>query len=74
MNPMDLENSEPNYWLSCLIIDKKAMCKQVRGEQDVCYIKETGKPVRQRFWKQLHLLMQKDAQFGNRCICSRFIV
>ena len=43
MNPMDLENSEPNYWLSCLIIDKKAMCKQVRGEQDVCYIKETGK-------------------------------
>ena len=43
MNPMDLENSEPNYWLSCLIIDKEAMCKQVRGEQDVCYIKETGK-------------------------------
>ena len=43
MNPMNLENSEPNYWLSCLIIDKKAMCKQVRGEQDVCYIKETGK-------------------------------
>ena len=43
MNPMDLENSKPNYWLSCLIIDKDAMCKQVRGEQDVCYVKETGK-------------------------------
>ena len=43
MNPMDLENSEPNYWLSCMIIDKEAMCKQVRGEQDVCYVKETGK-------------------------------
>ena len=43
MNPMDLENSEPNYWLSCLIVDKEAMCKQVRGEQDVCYVKETGK-------------------------------
>ena len=43
MNPMDLENSEPNYWLSCLIIGKEAMCKQVRGEQDVCYVKETGK-------------------------------
>ena len=43
MNPMDLENSEPNYWLSCLIINKEAMCKQVRGEQDVCYVKETGK-------------------------------
>ena len=43
MNPMDLENSEPNYWLSCLIIDEEAMCKQVRGEQDVCYVKEHGK-------------------------------
>ena len=43
MNPVDFENSEPNYWLSCLIIDKDAMCKQVRGEQDVCYVKETGK-------------------------------
>lgn len=43
MNPMDLESSTPNYWLSCLIIDKDAMCKQVRGEQDVCYVKETGK-------------------------------
>lgn len=43
MNPMDLENSESNYWLSCIIIDKDAMCKQVRGEQDVCYIKESGK-------------------------------
>lgn len=43
MNPMDTENSEPNYWLSCLIIDEEAMCKQVRGEQDVCYVKEHGK-------------------------------
>ena len=43
MNPMDLENSEPNYWLSCLIVDEDAMCKQVRGEQDVCYVKEAGK-------------------------------
>ena len=43
MNPMDLENSKPNYWLSCLIIDEEAMCKQVRGEQDVCYVKEHRK-------------------------------
>lgn len=43
MNQMDLENSEPNFWLSCLIIDKEAMCKQVRSEQDVCYVKEPGK-------------------------------
>ena len=43
MNPYDEENSEPNFWLSCLIIDEDAMCKQVRGEKDVCYIKEAGK-------------------------------
>ena len=43
MNPYDEENSEPNFWLSCLIIDEDAMCRQVRGEQDYCYISESGK-------------------------------
>jgi len=43
MNPYDVVKSEPNFWLSCLIIDKDAMCKQVRGETDVYYIKEKGK-------------------------------
>lgn len=43
MNPYDEENSEPNYWLSCLLIDEKAMCKQVRSDSDACYIKEAGK-------------------------------
>ena len=42
MNPI-MEGSSPNYWLSAMIIDKDAMCKQVRGEQDVCYIKTPGK-------------------------------
>ena len=43
MNPFDIENSVPNYWLSCMIIDKDAMCKQVRSDNDACYIKEEGK-------------------------------
>ena len=43
MNPIDFENSEPNYWLSCMIIKPEGMCKQVRGEQDTLYISETGK-------------------------------
>ncbi len=43
MNPMDLDHSEPNYWLSCMIIDKEAMCKQVRGENQACYVPEAGK-------------------------------
>lgn len=43
MNPFDVKNSEPNYWLSCMIIDKDAMCKQVRGEKEALYIPEAGK-------------------------------
>lgn len=43
MNPIDFENSEPNYWLSCLIIDPEAMCQTVRGEKDALYVCEPGK-------------------------------
>ncbi len=43
MNPIDLENSNPNYWLSCLIIDDEAMCKTVRGDKAALYISEPGK-------------------------------
>ena len=43
MNPYDAENSEPNFWLSCLLIDEDAMCKQVRSDSETCYIKEPGK-------------------------------
>lgn len=43
MNPYDESNSEPNFWLSCMLIDKGAMCKQIRGEQEALYISETGK-------------------------------
>jgi len=43
MNPFDENNSKPNYWLSCMTIEKKAMCRQVRSEEDVNYISELGK-------------------------------
>lgn len=43
MNPYDEENSEPNFWLSCLLIEPEAMCRQVRGEQEAVYISESGK-------------------------------
>ena len=43
LNPFDENNSNPNYWLSCLILDTEAMCKQVRGEKDALYISENGK-------------------------------
>ena len=43
MNPYDDANSEPNFWLSCMLIDKSAMCRQVRGEQEALYVSEQGK-------------------------------
>lgn len=43
MNPYDAQNSEPNFWLSCLLIEENAMCKQVRGEKEALYMSEPGK-------------------------------
>ena len=43
MNPYDEANSEPNFWLSAMIIDRDAICKQVRSECDVLYSAEEGK-------------------------------
>ncbi|MDE7206604.1 MAG: DegT/DnrJ/EryC1/StrS family aminotransferase, partial [Lachnospiraceae bacterium] len=43
MNPFDASDSEPNFWLSCMLIDADAMCKQVRGECEVLYQPEHGK-------------------------------
>ena len=43
MNPYDATEANPNFWLSCMIIDKDAMCKQVRSDSDACYVKEKGK-------------------------------
>lgn len=43
MNPYDAENSKPNFWLSCLLIEPEAMCRQMRGEQEALYVSEPGK-------------------------------
>lgn len=43
LNPFDEDKSEPNYWLSCLLIEPEAMCRQIRGEQEAIYISEKGK-------------------------------
>ncbi|MCI5957778.1 MAG: aminotransferase class I/II-fold pyridoxal phosphate-dependent enzyme [Clostridiales bacterium] len=42
MNPY-LDCSEPNFWLSCLLIDEDAMCPQARDEQLAVYRPEHGK-------------------------------
>lgn len=43
MNPFEDGISEPNYWLSCLLIDKDAMCKQIRNDHEALYVAEHGK-------------------------------
>jgi dTDP-4-amino-4,6-dideoxygalactose transaminase len=42
MNPIP-DDTEPNYWLSCIVIDKDAMCPHVRSEKEVLYKSEPGK-------------------------------
>ena len=43
MNPYDEEKSQPNFWLSCLLIDEDAMCRQVRDDHNAVYVHEKGK-------------------------------
>lgn len=42
MNPHS-RNSIPNYWLSCILIDKEAMCDQKRTDKTVTFQSELGK-------------------------------
>jgi dTDP-4-amino-4,6-dideoxygalactose transaminase len=43
MNPYDEEKMVPNFWLSCMIIEPEAMCKQVRSDTEAMFIPEPGK-------------------------------
>ena len=43
MNPYDEDTMEPNYWLSCILIDPEAMCQQTRTDTKATYVKEPGK-------------------------------
>ena len=43
MNPFHADIVVPNYWLSSIMIDKDAMCKQIRDERDALFVPEHGK-------------------------------
>ena len=43
MNSFDETKAAPHYWLSCLLIDDDAMCRQVRSETEALYQQEPGK-------------------------------
>lgn len=42
MNPIT-DGTQPNYWLSALIIDPEYMCRQVRDDSRALYVKQPGK-------------------------------
>lgn len=42
MNPYP-DNCEPNFWLSCILIDRDAMCEQSRTEHEASFVSGDGK-------------------------------
>lgn len=76
MNPYDKDSSEPNFWLSCILIEPEAMCKQVRGEQEALYLSEAGKTCPTEIletlaiynaeghpiWKPMHTLQEEQLE------------
>ena len=43
MNPYDGENSEPNFWLSCMLIDENSMCEMVRSDDGYVFYHSHGR-------------------------------
>ena len=43
MNPYNEKTMVPNFWLSCMLIDKDYMCTQIRNDTEATYIHESGK-------------------------------
>ena len=81
MNSYDAKTMEPNFWLSCMLIDECAMCRQDRGDLVSNYISEPGKTcpdevletlsnynVQARpIWKPMHLQpLYKNSAFITR--------
>lgn len=68
LNPIT-PGSEPNYWLTALVIDADAMCRQLRDDSRALYVPEKGKTCPTElletlaeyraegrpFWKPMHM-------------------
>ena len=81
MNPFDPDTMEPNYWMSCMLIDEEAMCRQDRGNTSSTYVSEKGKTCPDEvldtlnrvnaqgrpIWKPMHMQpLYKDHAFVTR--------
>ena len=69
MNPR-LPDSEPNCWLSCLLVNEEAMCRQVRSDREALYIREPGKTCPTEILETL-AATPRGVLSGSRCTCSR---
>lgn len=83
MNLYDEINSEPNFWLSCMLIKPEGMYGQVRGEREALYLSESGKSCSMEIletlakynaegrpiWKPMHMQMIFE-QTGDARPCS----
>ena len=82
MNPYNADECEPNFWLSCMIIDKEAMCEQKRSATQATYVTEKGKSCPTQIletlekynaegrpiWKPMHMQpIFKDNKFVSAC-------
>jgi len=43
MNPCERDIAKPNHWLSCILIDREAMCPQTRDAKQAVYTHRPGK-------------------------------
>lgn len=62
MNPYDKENSEPNYWLSCMLLDKEALerTNPIEILKKLAEYNAEGRPI----WKPMHMQpVYKDNPF-----------
>lgn len=81
MNPFAKENAIPNYWLSCILIDKEAICKEVKNDNEYIYVSQNEKSCPMEIydtllkyniesrpvWKPMHL----QPLFRNNCFVTK---
>lgn len=84
MNPYIEEEMEPNFWLSCILIDEEAMCKFNQDDYKITYIKDEQKTCpteiidflesynieARHLWKPMHLqpLYSESAFISANCL------
>lgn len=68
MNSNDVGNSVSNFWLSCMLNDKTALCEQKIGETSVEHVKSSEKALPQRDLAEAGRANDED---GNLCICNK---